>query len=231
VEWADALDGEVVSADSMQVYRQMDIGPPSPPGDTPEGPPPSGRRGGSDERYSAARFRKRRIGRSRESGAVGEMCSLSPERGCISAPSREVIPCARRGSGVLRERLQRDADALGSETLHERLAQVDPRAARRIHPRDAFRHRAGDRGVPDNRNSISRHQENHGFARERYRALYLGLHVERSVLSRRIDRPRGRDDHRGLLEEVRGLIAQGYGPDLPSMGSLGGVGTVTWGST
>jgi tRNA dimethylallyltransferase len=71
-------------------------------------------------------------------------------------------------------------------------------------------------GVP-----ISRHQENHGFAKERYPTLFMGLAVERSDLNARIDIRVDEMMARGLAAEVEGLLARGYGLDLPAMGALG----------
>jgi tRNA dimethylallyltransferase len=174
-----------------------------------------------DERYSAARFQTeadraieeiQRRGKNVLVVAGTGLYLRALTRGLFRGPAEDPN---------LRERLRRDVDARGSEALHERLAEVDPGAARRIHPRDAFRIvRAMEvylgTGVP-----ISRHQENHGFARERYRTLHLGLHVERPVLCGRIDARVEEMMARGLLDEVRGLMARGYSLDLPSMGSLG----------
>jgi tRNA dimethylallyltransferase len=125
------------------------------------------------------------------------------------------------GDAGLRSSLREEARVYGVHHLHQRLQEVDPEAARRIHPHDLVRIvRALEvyilTGIP-----ISYHQRRHGFSSRRYHVLYLGVAMERTVLKGRIHRRVDRMIQEGLLEEVKGLMEMGYGPDLPSMQSLG----------
>ena len=121
----------------------------------------------------------------------------------------------------LRRRLNAEAGSLGAPALHRRLAGIDPAAAGRIHPNDAYRIvRALEinqiTGVP-----ISRHHQAHRFADAPFRTLKIGLTMERPALYARIDRRVDAMVDQGLQEEVRRLLDMGYGPELKSMQSIG----------
>jgi tRNA dimethylallyltransferase len=98
---------------------------------------------------------------------------------------------------------------------------ADPAAAQRIHPNDTYRiiralevHQAT--GKP-----ISRHQKNHGFHDAAYRTLSIGLTLDRPVLYDRIDKRVDLMLASGFMEEVKGLLDQGYSSTLKSMRSIG----------
>ena len=222
IEWAEPLNAEVVSADSVQVYRYMDIGTAKPAREI---------RGrvphhlvdvaDPDEGFSAARFQIEADRAIRDIHSRGKTALVVAGTGLYVRALTRGLFDGHGGDREVRERLREEARTRGTESLHGRLAQVDPDAAARIHPNDLFRViRAIEvylgTGLP-----ISRHHATHGFAEERYRALYLGLDVERSVLHERIDARVEEMMSRGLVPEVDGLIRRGYGLDLPSMRALG----------
>jgi tRNA dimethylallyltransferase len=222
VEWAERLGGEIVSADSVQVYRSMDIGTAKPSREIRRRIPhhlvdvveP-------DEPFSAARFQAEADRAIREMHGRGKRALVVGGTGLyVRALTRGLF----KGPGQdpdLRRRLREDARSHGVEWLHQALQRVDPEAAERIPPHDAIRTiRALEvfqaTGVP-----ISRHQSGHGFAEERYRTLCLGLLVERRLLCDRIDARVEQMMAMGLLEEVEGLMSRGYGAGLPSMQAIG----------
>jgi tRNA dimethylallyltransferase len=214
---------EVVSMDSRQVYRRMDIGTGK--------PTPAERRAvrhhlidvvDPTERYDAARFaREARAaiadirGRARWPVLVGGTGLY------FRALVRGLSPLPPADPG-LRRRLREEAAAHGAPALHARLQALDPAAAARIHPRDVVRlvraievvSLTGDplntilgRSVPDPAPSGG--------------VVAVGLTMARESLYRRLD---GRVDRMladGLLEEVRGLLAAGTAADLPSMQGIG----------
>jgi len=222
VELAAAFDGEILGADSMQLYRRMDIGTAK--------PSPAQRSrirhhlvdaADPDEEFDAARY-------AREARAVVDTLL---ERGClpfvvggtglyITALLRGIFPSPRIEPAV-RDRLARRAEADGSPAMHQRLAEVDPEAAVRIHPNDTFRILRALEVFEQTGRTITELHRKHRFADVRYHALKIGLTADREALYRRIDRRVDRMMADGLLEEVRGLLAKGYPPSLKSMQSLG----------
>ncbi len=220
--WAQALGCEILSVDSMQVYRYMDIGTAKPTKEMRELVPhhlidvadP-------DEPYSAARFQREADWAIQDVHSRGRSVLVVAGTGLyLRALTRGLFSFTGRDP-VLRKQLQEKAREKGVESLHETLSMVDPEASRRIHPHDLFRIiRALEvfylSGIP-----ISEHHSRHALGRERYRILYLGLEREKAELFRRIDMRVDEMANLGLLEEVRSLLERGYSPDLPPMKALG----------
>jgi tRNA dimethylallyltransferase len=122
---------------------------------------------------------------------------------------------------VIREQLQAEAQAGGRGRLYERLREVDPATAARLHPHDTYRVvRALEvyerTGLP-----ISALRKGHRFQEGPYRCLKIGLMVERARLYRRIDARVDWMIRQGLKEEVIRLLEMGYSPLLKPMQSLG----------
>jgi tRNA dimethylallyltransferase len=125
------------------------------------------------------------------------------------------------GDDALRRELHDQAHTLGNQAMLDQLAQVDPELAQRTHPNNLVRIiRALEvyrlTGIP-----LSRYQQEHGFATQQYQSIQLGIRVERRELYARIDDRVDRMLANGLLDEVQGLLAQGYGRDLKAMNSIG----------
>lgn len=219
---AEAFGGEIVSADSMQIYRYMDIGTAKPS-------PAEQQRvahhmidvADPDEAYDAARY-------AREA------------RDCLAGlQRRRVLPLVVGGTGLyirallhglfaarpsspeIREQLRQEARASGSLALHERLAGCDPEAARRIHPNDAYRVIRALEVYALTGRPMSACQQAHGFADVPFDALKICLHIERQALYERINQRVVQMVAEGLLEEVRQLLEMGYPGGLKSMQSIG----------
>jgi tRNA dimethylallyltransferase len=219
---ARRFQGEILSADSMQVYRRMDIGTAKPSRREREVVPhhlidildP-------DQDYSAALFREQAepiILRLHEKGtpvfvAGGTGLYLKAlTRGLFRGPGAE--PDLRRS---LKERAGRE----GNEALHRELAALDPEAASRIHPRDLLRIVRALEVHAQSRRPISCFHRAHAFQERPYEILKIGLALEREALYRRIEERVDQMIAEGWVEEVRGLLAHGYSCDLKSMSSLG----------
>jgi tRNA dimethylallyltransferase len=117
--------------------------------------------------------------------------------------------------------LRREAEEKGGVELYQRLQRIDPITAQRVHPHDLFRIiRALEvwecKGQP-----ISALQSDHDFKDRPFLPLKIGLQRPRHELYERIDSRVDEMMTRGLLEEVRGLLSRGYGPNLKSMQALG----------
>jgi tRNA dimethylallyltransferase len=222
IEWAEESGGEIISADSMQVYRYMDIGTAKPTLDdqkrvqhhlidlvTPDQP------------FHAALYRT--LGRKTIDqlfwdkkpiwvvGGTG-LYIKTLTQGLFSSP--KIDP-------HVRESLKQEAKEKGAEALYERLKKVDSKTAFHLHPNDLFRIiRAlevfDSTGVP-----ISFYRGQHHFGERPYMTFKIGLEMNRDTLYRRIEERADRMLEKGLLKEVERLIEMGYGAELKPMQSLG----------
>ncbi len=217
-----ALNGHIISADSMQVYRYMDIGTAKPTAeeraaahhDLIDVADP-------DEDFDAARFSAMADGFIRGYRREGIVPVVAGGTGLYIKSLVSGLFRARPVDRLVMENLEKQADELGSPAMHERLRSVDPRAAEKIHPNDRFRILRALEVFETTGEPISACHETHGFSDRPYRVLKIGLAMERATLYRRID---GRVDQmieQGLIAEVEALIRKGYSPTLKSMGSLG----------
>jgi tRNA dimethylallyltransferase len=218
---AEQLRGEVVSADSRQIYRFMDIGTAK--------PTMAERRRVKhyfidqlfpDEDFNAGEFGRRGrevveqiFGRKKLPIVVGGsgLYVRSLIDGLFEGPSRD--DSVRK---ALYDRLHRE----GSETLLNELARIDPAAAAKLIPSNTRRIiRALEvyfvTGV-----SITRLQEERGIAAP-FETVLVGLDWERKKLYARIEERVDRMIEQGLVEEVRSLIRKGYGPSLNSLQTVG----------
>lgn len=211
---------EIVNADSMQVYRGMDVGTAKPaPSERAEVPHHLIDVADPDDRYSAGRF----------VAEAEEAVRGIRERGrfpLVSGGTGLYIRSLLRGLDPLpsdprvRARLVRRWEEEGGGALHRELSNVDPASADLIHSSDKVRvlralEVAEITGEPPSARKRSWARGN------RYRVLFLVLSVDRATLYRRIDSRVDAMFGGGLVEEVKGLLAKGYGRGLPSMGALG----------
>lgn len=236
---AEPLGGEIVSADAMQVYRYMDIGTAKPTQEQQARVPhhlidvvdP-------DESFSAARFKTAAAAVIRKLHDKGHPAFVVGGTGLyIKALTRGLFR-VQEGSGALRERLRAEAKDLGSPVLHQRLQDVDPEAAARIHPHDAYRITRALEIFELTGKPLSEHHSAHGFSDDPYHVLNIGLFLDREMLYQRIDQRVDRMLEAGFLKEVKGLLHRGYSPKLKSMKSIGYrhmaeylEGHVTWDET
>ena len=220
VHLAQEVDGEVVSADSRQVYRGMDIG-------TAKATREEQERAvhhlidivDPDETLGLAQFQELALAAIAEITARGRVPMLVGGTGqyVMAVVEGWKVPRVPPDEALRRE-LYRQADEEGAEALHARLRALDPAAAGRIDARNVRRVvRALEvclvTGAP-----ISEQQ---GKSPPPYRILILGLGLPRTELYRRIDDRVERMIEAGLEDEVRGLVAAGYGFDLPAMSGVG----------
>lgn len=225
VALAKRFGGEIVNADSMQVYRQMDVGTAKPslaqraevPHHVIDVVPP-------DAPYSAGRFSREAREAAEAARARGRAVFLVGGTGLYIRAYLEGLSAEAGRDPELRRALEeehRRAVAAGEpERLHRRLAACDPETAARLHPNDAKRiiralelERAT--GLPP-----AELRRRHPPER-RERALHLVVDPGREALRERIDRRCAAMIEGGLLQEVRALRERGYGPELPSMQAIG----------
>jgi tRNA dimethylallyltransferase len=122
---------------------------------------------------------------------------------------------------VIRQKLRIQMGREGAAAMHTRLAAKDPKAAERIHPNDAYRILRAMEVIEATGRTISAHHRTHGFSKPRFQTLSIGLELPREQLYARIDRRVDAMVAAGLLEETHMLIDRGYDPALKAMQSLG----------
>jgi tRNA dimethylallyltransferase len=217
---ARAIGGEIVSADSRQVYRGMDIG-------TAKATAQERAQArhhlidivDPDETLGLAQFQAMAYAAITDITARGQVPLLVGGTGQYVLAVIEGWQVPRvPPNEALRRDLYRQAEKDGAAALHDRLAELDPVAARRIDPRNVRRVVRALEVCLITGQPISEQQTK---SSPPYRTLMLGLTLPRPELYQRIDERVDRMIEAGLEEEVRRLVAAGYGFELPSMSGVG----------
>jgi tRNA dimethylallyltransferase len=217
---AGELEAEVVSADSRQVYRGMDIGTDKPAVEERQRVPhhlvdivdP-------DEKLTLAQYQDLAYAAIEDVLTRRRVPLLVGGTGLYIKAVVEGWSIPRvKPNEALRAELVREAEVKGEEALHARLRRVDPVAAEKIDPRNVRRVVRALEVYLETGKPISELQRRRPPP---YRILQIGLTMDRAALYQRIDQRIDRMIERGLVEEVRGLMEQGYGRELPAMSGLG----------
>lgn len=220
---AKAVDGEIISADSMQVYRHMDIGSAKIRPEEMEGVPhhlvdvleP-------EEDFNVVRFQQMAKAAAEEIYARGRIPIVAGGTGFyIQALLYDIDFTENDGDSSFRRELEKTAEEKGGEYLHALLQEADPEAALQIHPHNIkrmiraleFHHQTGGK--------ISEHNEREREKESPYQYAYFVLTDERSRLYDRIDRRVDLMMGEGLLDEVRFLKERGVRRDSTAMQGLG----------
>ncbi|MCZ7551357.1 MAG: tRNA (adenosine(37)-N6)-dimethylallyltransferase MiaA [Anaerolineales bacterium] len=217
---AERLNGEIVSADSRLFYRGMNIGTAKPsPQDLRRVPHHLINVADPDETWSLAMFQEKARAAISEIHARGNLPLMVGGTGQYlravtegwQAPAVEPDP-------RLRQILTDWGGQIGADALHARLAALDPHAAAQI---DARNLRRTVRALEVILSSGRRFSQQRTRTPAPYRVLTLGLQRSRTELYARIDARIEAMIASGLVDEVRGLLAQGYSPDLPAFSAIG----------
>ena len=222
LQLAKDLGGEIVNADSMQVYRFMDIG---------TAKPTAAERAevahhlldivDPDQDFDASRYSQ--LAREAINNLVkeGRVAIVVGGTGLyLKALFHGIFPAGHSSQSV-RQRLHREGEKHGGVALYKRLKQIDPSTAGRLHPNDLFRIIRALEIWECTGKPMSVLQKEHGFRENPFITLRIGLKRPRSELYERINRRVAEMMKLGLLTEVRELLDRGYGPDLKSMQALG----------
>ena len=219
---AAGRSAEIVSADSVQVYRHMDVGT--------DKLLPAAREGivhhfldiiDPSETCSAAEFGARAreiIARNWQEGRATVVAGgtgfylRTLERGLFAGPA---------AAPEVRARLEAEAALAGLGALHDRLRTVDPESARRIHPNDPVRIVRALEVYEVTGEPLSAHFARQEHTDPPYQSLTIGLFDDRRALYERINRRALEMMKRGLVAEVEALRTMGYGPALKSQQALG----------
>lgn len=220
---AKELNGEVVSCDSMQVYKHMDIGTAKPTLEEMQGIP----------------HHMIDVAEPREDFSVSRYCEMAApivddiiSRGktaVIAGGTGLYMDALIRGNAFapfpatgVRERLEAQADAEGMEAMLSRLRAVDPDAARRLHLSDRKRILRALEVYLETGETITEHNRKTQAVPPRYSPLWLGLDfARRGELYRRIDLRVSLMLEQGLVEEIRGLLADGIPEKATAMQAIG----------
>lgn len=223
IRLAKAIGAEIISADSMQVYRHMDIGSAKIRQEEMEGVPhylidvleP-------EEEFNVVRFQKMAKAAAEEIYAKGKIPLVAGGTGFyIQALLYDIDFTENDGDTSYRRSLEKTAEEKGGEYLHAMLREADPKAAEEIHPHNIkrmiraleFHHQTGGK--------ISEHNEAEREKSSPYDFAYFVLTDERSRLYERIDRRVDKMMEEGLLEEVRYLKERGVKRESTAMQGLG----------
>lgn len=223
VALAKFLDGEVISADSMQLYRGMDIGTAKVTAREMDGVPhhmidvadP-------EEAFSVARYVEEADSVLQDILARGKTAIIAGGTGLYVdalVQGRTFAPYPETGA---REALERQADALGMEAMLERLRTVDPDSGARLHLSDRKRILRALEVYEETGKTITQHNLETQMVPDKYSPIWLGLDfLRREDLYRRIDLRVDRMVQQGLLEEIRGLLARGVPRSCTAMQAIG----------
>ncbi len=223
VELAKKFSGEVISADSVQIYKELNIGSAKPDEAERKGIPHHM----MDFLDPGANFN------------VADFCALAKKK-IDEIHARGNIPIIAGGTGLyisslvnnisfvkeetnegIREKLYREMEEIGEEKMHEKLAEIDPTAAENIHPNNKKRviraleifYTTGK--TMTEQNALSKNEPSP------YEFILIGLNVARETLYERIDKRVDVMVERGLFEEVAALLNKGISKDAQSMQGIG----------
>ena len=221
---AKRYDGEVVSADSMQIYKGMTIGTAAPTAEEMEGVPhhmiavadPA-------EQWSAARYAQAAIPIVDDILARGKRPILVGGTGLwLDAVVRGRTFAGGHAGGAVRKELQDRLAREGIAPLLEELRQVDPEAAERLHPADEKRILRALEVYRETGKTISAHNAETAALPPRYDAVWIGLQFrDRADMKALIDRRVDKMVEEGLLEEVRQLLESGLPREATALQAIG----------
>ncbi len=218
---AEELDGEIVNCDSVQIYRQLDVGSAK--------TPIAERRGiphhlidvaSIDEHFTAGDFQRLARRAITSIHARGSLPIVVGGTGFYLRALLQGLSAAPQRDAVLRERLQRIA-ARRPTALHRLVASKDPLAAARIHPNDRQKLIRALEMIALSGQPASALQERPRDPLTGVRVLKLGLNPPRPLLNHRLNKRCTYMFDHGLIEEARSLLTAGFSANAKALQSLG----------
>jgi tRNA dimethylallyltransferase len=220
IQLAERLNGEIVSADSRLFYRGMDIGTAKPTREEQARVPhhlidianP-------DEILSLAVFQQKAREAMADIHTRNKIPFLVGGTGqYIRAVTEGWTPPEVEPDERLRSELEKMKEERGIHWLHDKLRNLDPKAAQKIDPRN---YRRTIRALEVVLTTGKRFSEQRGQSESPYRLITVGLTRPRPELYERVDQRIDLMFANGFLEEVKGLLAARYSPSLPTMSAIG----------
>jgi tRNA dimethylallyltransferase len=223
IELARRIHGEIISADSMQVYRRMDIGSAK---ITPE------EMGGiphylidvlePTEEFNVVTFQHMAKAAMEEIYAKNHIPIIVGGTGFyIQSILNDISFTETESNTSLREQLEEEARVHGAQWLHDRLREVDEKAAEEIHPNNVKRVIRALEFYRETGGRISEHNQEQKQKQSPYNFAYFVLNMDRARLYERIEYRIDKMMEQGLLDEVKRLQAEGCHPGMVSMQGLG----------
>ena len=223
ISLAKAVNGEIISADSMQVYKKMDIGSAKIRPEEMQGvkhylvdvlEP--------EEEFHIVKFQQMAKEAMEEIYEKGKIPILVGGTGFyIQAVTRDIDFTEAQQENTYRAELEKLAETEGAEYLHDRLKEVDPASADTIHANNVKRVIRALEFYHQNGTPISTHNEEQKKQTSPYNLAYFVLNAPRDILYERIDKRVDQMLEEGLVKEVEGLKREGYHRGMVSMQGLG----------
>lgn len=219
---ARRFNGEIIGADSMQIYKHMNIGTAKP----------------DNEELKQAPHHLVDFIDPKDDFDAG-LYVKAADKAIKDIIARKKIPIVAGGTGfyirallhgLFRAKpicektllqLNRELKDKGSLILYQKLVNCDPKAAKKIHPNDSFRVIRALEVYQTTGQKISDRQKEHNFDELRYHYIKIGLYLDREELYDRINKRVDLMLNQGLLKEVTTLVENGYSFDLKAMQSIG----------
>lgn len=223
VSLAERFHGEVISADSMQIYRHMDIGSAKPTVEEMKGirhwmintTEPT-------ENFSVAQYVEMANAAAENILSRGKLPILAGGTGLYISSFVDNVQFTQSETDFsLREKLFHEADVAGKDALHQKLFEIDPRSAEKIHPNNVKRVVRALELYYTTGKTMTQQNEQSRLQSSPYEPLMLALETDRDILYDRINRRVDIMLQNGLLREIETLKGMGLTSEMQSMQGIG----------
>jgi len=222
IELAKELNGEIISADSRQIYKGMDIGTAKP----------------SKDEQAAVKHHMLNVVNPDEHFSVGEY-KRNAEKIIEGIWQRKRLPIIAGGTGLyiravidglwegpkadyeLRDKLKKEEETFGKGYLYKKLKEVDPETAEKTKPNDLVRIVRSLEVYYKEGKTISHFHRLHGFQEKNYNIMFIGLTMDRGRLYKKIEERVDEMINSGLIDEVKALLKKEYNENISSMTGVG----------
>jgi tRNA dimethylallyltransferase len=230
IELAKSIDGEIISADSMQIYKHMNIGTAKPTLEEMSGIPhymidevcP-------DEEFNVVKFQQRALKYISQIVERGKYPIIVGGTGLyINSLIYNIDFSETQTDWELRESLKKEVEEKGNRYLYEKLKKIDPETAKRLHENDIKRIIRAIEVFKQTNKTMTEHIEKSRLNHPPYKYLIFGLRMDRQRLYRRIEKRVDLMMEAGLIEEVKSLISLGYDKNTIAMQGLGYKEVLSW---
>jgi tRNA dimethylallyltransferase len=219
---AREIDGEIVNADSLQVYKYLDVGTAKSSKEEQEEIPhhlidlvdP-------DKEFNAGMYRKAAREAIEKLYKTGSRIILVGGTYLYVRVLLYGLIDGISANREIRDELRRLKSELGISHVYGKLKLLDPDTANRIHPNDYVRIERALEAYYITGAKMSELQEKHGFGEDEYEILKIGIFEEREILRKKIDKRVNTMIQEGLVDEVKKLRDMGFGKGLKPMHSIG----------